>query len=416
MPALTGVGATGSGGSPGTAITIALSGVGNLSMVGRVGATTGITYGLTFTQPVMALSLSGLTGIAGSLTIPEPIAGLALTGLTPVPVSVALLAPLPVLAMQASAGVVGTLTLQSPTPTLVLGTGNGLAFQCPLPQLLMAGNTGVSAVFAPTIALPTLAMTVVQQTVAQLSLPAPLQTLQLTGQIGVGAALGVRVPPPVLNLHAVTGKTATLAIPLPAPQLVFQGALATVGVLRLQTLPLGILFNTVSWPTAAQVSAQRVTYALQTERIALSQYTNYPFNSFVIFRGRKMGASTDGIFELVGDTDNGVPIQAEARFGITDMNTSHIKRVDRVYVGYRGAHGHQVLIVRVMTNESQQRDYGVPPSIASGLHGARAVLGKGVEARYWQFGILNRNGENFTLDTVEVQPINYQRRRGSKDA
>lgn len=386
-----------------------------LGVAGNAGRSVGPFQGLTLVPPTVALSLTGITGIAGTLALPVPPPTLALRATTPIPAQLTLSLPAPVLAMSALTGNTGALVLPVPLVSIRLGGNDGLTLRVPLPDLALAGVSGQTAIFAPRVAMPTLAMSATTNALATLSLQAPLPTLKLVAGQGITGNLLLAAPLPNVLLGAVTGQVGDLRLSAPVPTLQFTGGFAAVGTLALAVpLPVALMqgFTASPVPTVG-VST---TYALQTERMALSHYTNFPFNSFATFQGKLLGATGSGIFELTGDTDAGLQIDAEIRTGITDMNTSRIKRVDRVYIGYRGLKGYQTLILRVLTNETQQRDYGVGASINTMLHGTRTRLGLGVESRYWQFGLLNREGRDFTIDSIEVAPIPYNRRRGSKDA
>jgi len=152
---------------------------------------------------------------------------------------------------------------------------------------------------------------------------------------------------------------------------------------------------------------------MHTEAQALSQYDNFPFNSFARLGNVYLGASDEGVFAIGGDTDDGAIIAAAARVGISDFGTSLLKRVDRAYIGYR-TDGN--LIMRVITDEVNQRDYLVEASGASGLHGNHVRIGRGLRARYWQFEILNQNGADFELNMIELKPTRLHRRIGGGDA
>jgi hypothetical protein len=50
------------------------------------------------------------------------------------------------------------------------------------------------------------------------------------------------------------------------------------------------------------------------------------------------------------------------------------------------------------------------------LHGNHVRLGKGLEARYWQFEVRNQGGAYFDLNTIELKPTKLRRRVGGRDA
>jgi len=150
-----------------------------------------------------------------------------------------------------------------------------------------------------------------------------------------------------------------------------------------------------------------VTVSMHTEWQALTQYTNYQFNSYAQFNGVFLGANSTGLHALSGNTDNGVNIDAVLRTGVTDMGTSHLKKNEYVYVGYRATGD---LMLRLNTNDSHVRDYRMAYNGETGLHVKRVKLGKGVIARYWQLEVQNINGADFDLNTLEIKPTILGRR------
>lgn len=165
--------------------------------------------------------------------------------------------------------------------------------------------------------------------------------------------------------------------------------------------------------TAQQTVTQLGGIVMHTEKQAFTTYTNYPFNSFARFNGVYLAAGDGGVFALSGATDDGAFIDAAARVGITDFGSSRLKKVDRMYVGYR-ADGDMVL--RVITDEINVRDYALKATGKTGMHGNHVRIGKGIQARYFQFELQNKNGSDFELNVMEVKPTVLRRRVGGGDA
>lgn len=416
MPALTGVGATGAPGTVTPRISIALTGVSATVQQGFMSKSSrpGESFDLTF--PHIALALTGITGATGALDIEPPLPTLAMMGDVPVAASITLVAPRPGLQFTGLVGVSGTLALRAPRLAISFGDGGGLRLEAPLPTLAMVGGSGATAALTLRQALPTLALSGMTETIGRLTIAQPLPVLLMSTASGRIGTIDRQVVLPRLEMAGVVGTHGTLAIEQPLPELQFTGNYAATGALAIDTPAIRLVLQGITQGTTAQVAASRVTYVLQTERQALTKYTNFPFNSFAVFAGRYLGAGPDGIFELTGDTDAGTAIQAVARFGVTDLGSSRVKRVNHVYIGMRAPQGKKAMLLRVLTNETQQRDYGVKASISAGLHTTRVDLGQGVESRYWQFELRNRDGVDFSVDTVEVAPTPTRRRMGAKDA
>lgn len=412
--ALTGVGATAALGTLTPRISIALTGVGATVRQGFLDKSNRPGESFTLAYPTLAFELTGTSGGVGTLAIQEPLPAFTMTGTTATSGRVALAVPRAGLVLTGVTGAAGHLTLTTPRLQLALNSGAGLDIELPLPQLSMRGTTGVLGQLALRTPRPAITFTGSNPVVGTLNLATRAPRLSLSGDQGRQGQIGITALLPALTMQGVTGRIGTLTITLPAPEAVFRGVLASIGVLTIGVpAPRLALVATAPLAAPADVAAGLTTVVLQTERLAISQYTNFPFNSFAVFAGRHLGASSSGIFSLTGDDDAGVPIEAFARVGISDFNTSQIKRVTRIYVGYRTT---GAMRMRVWTDESQQREYAVPPALASSLHGSHVRMGMGVDARYWQWELRNHRGADFSLDMVELKPTPLGRRVGVKDA
>lgn len=342
--------------------------------------------GIALTLPILTLGATGVTGQSAAAAMNLPMFSMAAAGVTGQSATVALSLPKyqlsisdgsavrltmpePVLAVEAVTGNIGSVTLVRPMPALVV-TGSvqyagGVALSL-LPQMSVAGATGVTAGVALS-----------------------LRSLALAIQGHSGAVGNASMLLPVMRLDVAGHGQFVGSVVLSLPMLALQAT---------STLAAGANFSTI---------------ALHTESNALTSYDNYKFNSFAQFNGVYLGANDNGIFALSGATDDGALINAAARVGLTDFGTSHLKRIDRCYVGYR-ADGSMIL--RVFTDEVTVRDYLLTATGKSGLHGNHVRIGKGLAARYWQFEIQNKDGADFTLDVMELKPTPLRRRIGGGDA
>jgi hypothetical protein len=170
-----------------------------------------------------------------------------------------------------------------------------------------------------------------------------------------------------------------------------------------------ITFPSISVQGVAGASAGTTfnTVSMHTEAQALSTYTNFAFNSYAMVNGVLLAAGAGGLFSVTGATDNGTAIASSARFGVTDFGTSKIKRMDRVYLGYKS---NGALTLSTITDEATTNGYSVATPAVATLINARVLTGKGVEARYWQFNVANVAGADFTINSLEVAPQILKRR------
>lgn len=361
--------------------------------------TASVSGSVTLTLPSFAFVVGDVDSIA--LSLPAPV--LAIAGTTGLAAEVALDWPRPQLAIAGTPGVTGAVTLTLPGFVLEAHDPGRVTLVLPAPALAVAGATGAvgSVVLrAPAPGLAAVGAVPFVGTSAFSLLPA----LAVTGVTGAAGTLGLTLRALALAAEGYTGAIGTVALTLPVLTLEAAGYGAHVGTVTL-TLP-NLLLEAAGGPAAGTTFT---TVALQTQNQALTTYTNYPFNSFARFNGLYLAAGTGGIFSITGATDNGTAIDAVARLAATDFGTSALKRIDRLYVGYR-ADGD--LQLKVILEGDDEHTYLLPHNAQESIHGHHAKLGRGLAARYWQFEVANRSGADFSLDLLEARPATLKRRVG----
>ena len=146
-------------------------------------------------------------------------------------------------------------------------------------------------------------------------------------------------------------------------------------------------------------------YAIQPG--GTTQYINYDFNSMVKFGNTYLGGSTDGIYELDGDTDYGDDIGAYFETIITDFGINNPKKVRFMFLGYE-AEGD--LIVTIGDNRSR-RSFTID-STTTGQQWRRITGSRDIRGRYLTFIISNADGCDFGFDSADVSLVIMP--RGSK--
>ena len=149
-------------------------------------------------------------------------------------------------------------------------------------------------------------------------------------------------------------------------------------------------------------------YSLNTRLAAVSEYSNYPFNSFAMIGGKPYGAAKGGIYRLDADDDDGDPINAHVRTGI--LNFEALTRVPNAWIGYTSS-GELVFKTIIMDKGRKKENWyrmkarpdGAP--VESRFDPAKGLLGT-----YWAFEIANLDGADFELDIVKIWPLRTQRR------
>jgi len=147
-----------------------------------------------------------------------------------------------------------------------------------------------------------------------------------------------------------------------------------------------------------------LTLAMNMKNIALSQYTNYNFNSFAEIGGRYFGFNSDGIYELdEADDDNDTNIDAFAEFTRSDYGLSNQKKMRRIIVGYEASGSIQLVTA---ADEGSSETYSLSPTLAGNKQGSGVLWGKRTQkGRYWDMKVQNVDGCDFSLDFIEADFI-----------
>ena len=151
-------------------------------------------------------------------------------------------------------------------------------------------------------------------------------------------------------------------------------------------------------------SGDVTTWAVNTRTNAVTEYTNYGFNSFSKLGTRYIAASETGVYELVGDDDDGVPVIADIISGYLQLNATKLSGLKGVYIAMRGAGD---VYLKLITGDA--RAYTYKATIQPGLMTSKINIGKGLNARYITFQ-LTTTGQDFDLDTLEFVPMLRSRR------
>lgn len=149
---------------------------------------------------------------------------------------------------------------------------------------------------------------------------------------------------------------------------------------------------------------------LNTDTMALSEYTNYDFVSFANFNGITLALHRNGnIYQLGGDTDNGSEIDAVVETGMDDMGIGKSKRLLGLTVGLRS------------NGETQYRqhrfnDYGEYISIDSTeeetIETRKLPSEKTKLSRVYGIEFSNVDGSDFSVDSMELDLRMSPRRSG----
>lgn len=134
---------------------------------------------------------------------------------------------------------------------------------------------------------------------------------------------------------------------------------------------------------------------------AMTHFDGLPFTSMAVIKGRVFGMGAAGLYELLGENDNGVDINASVTTGYSTLGANEKKRV--VDVGINGTSTDPLtLTVSVDGANAGHYSYTVPRRDTNSPRGNRVTLAKGLNSVYWKFSISNQNGGDFDIDTIDA--------------
>lgn len=145
------------------------------------------------------------------------------------------------------------------------------------------------------------------------------------------------------------------------------------------------------------------TWAMNTRTGGVTEYRNYAFNSFARMGDKYLGATRDGLYELLGDKDDGTNIIATIRSGYAQWGGTHLGGFKAAYLATTGE---GAFVLKVITKDGNTYIYNV---VTKDGRSAKVDLGKGLRSRYFAFELVS-SGQDFDLDTLEFVPLVADRR------
>jgi len=193
----------------------------------------------------------------------------------------------------------------------------------------------------------------------------PALTMAATGQIGSVGRIQTNLPALIIDSTGLTGNIGRISASLPRFTI-------TIGLLSegkgtiVATLP-AFYVN-----LHGEVSRAEVVFkvaAINLRHFAVTEYANFNFNSFAELNGILLGAKSDGIYPLVGGSDQGQPIDAHISTGQALLE---FFRVRDIYIN----------------------------SLSGGQR--RAKMPRGTKPGYIKFDVENIGGGELDIDSIQV--------------
>jgi hypothetical protein len=156
------------------------------------------------------------------------------------------------------------------------------------------------------------------------------------------------------------------------------------------------------------------------ELMAMSRYTNFPFNSMAVVGGRLMAAGPGGLYVLDGSDDVGADIDAVIRHDINDdvvdqrsgemKSDPHFKRPRWAYVSYQSNGQLQMNLGYVDDNGNEQTlSFAMPQRAANQFVTGRMELARGIRSRYLRPEFVNVDGAQFSMNDAKLVVDSVQR-------
>ena len=152
-------------------------------------------------------------------------------------------------------------------------------------------------------------------------------------------------------------------------------------------------------------SGTATTWAINTRTNAVTEYTNYNFNSFAPFGLKYIAAASDGIYELDGENDDGESIIADIISGYMQLNNTKMAGLKGVYLAVRGVGQWYLKLIA-----GNGLEYLYKLQTQPGLMNTKVNIGKGLRTRYMAFQLTSIDGSDFDLDSLEFVPMLSDRR------
>ncbi len=151
-----------------------------------------------------------------------------------------------------------------------------------------------------------------------------------------------------------------------------------------------------------------IGWVANKETAAHSMWDNFRFDSLAVDGGGvAYGARSDGIYLLEGADDAGAEIDISLLTGKMDFDEAAKKSCPKVLIG---AATDGTLLVRVIDDKGDEYIYEAE-SVRETEDVLQVKPGRGIESRYLQFELYNKDGASLDLSSIEFYPLIMTRSR-----
>jgi hypothetical protein len=267
------------------------------------------------------------------------------------------------------------------------------------------------------------------------TLKLPLLDIDSTGLHGIigGTSTPLLLPRLVLVSNSRLGYLGTAALKLKRLKLISTGISGIVGSATL-SLPLLNIVGRIYTANKGSVvlvlpTLRTITFgeeelgvklygvpirkgiAMNLVNWAVTEYIDYPFNSFAYFNGVQLGFKEDGIFDLDhGEDDDGQDILAYIEGGTEDLFKKFMSRLREAWIESRQD---GPLVLKVIMGEEETSPVAELPieSVSDQMHEERIKFPRGLKGRYASFRLENVSGSDVDIKRIKIFLEEVQRRR-----
>lgn len=146
---------------------------------------------------------------------------------------------------------------------------------------------------------------------------------------------------------------------------------------------------------SAKVLGTSTGLSLNVKNMALTQYSDFNYNSLCVFKNNLIGFKSDGVYEITSDSENAQDIVWKIRTGKLDLQKNYLR-----YVWITGAMNDSIMMV-VEDAEGNRYEYIGEP-VSSAENEVRIKVGKGIKSRYVTIEFYNASENPITVDRIRV--------------
>jgi len=158
---------------------------------------------------------------------------------------------------------------------------------------------------------------------------------------------------------------------------------------------------------AVSTGGATATYVYFPDHDSFTEYSDFVFNSYARIGGNYFAAGNNGLYQLGGDDDAGVDIQAYILTGMLDFGGHMMSRTPRMYFDFSGDSGLAVSVYTSTDGLRRTEAFTLSLPAAPVDRSACLPLGRGLPSHFWQYRVSNVTGGSlgFTRCAPHVIPL-----------